>query len=113
MNINNVTVSEIVTLITVLGVISGFVFKIFSFFNMVNRTQDEIKKINVRIDFIENDRKIEKDQLIEKVEQTNTAVNLIYLAVSALIDDSISNNMESKDRLKEIKKELDGNKGII
>ena len=67
----------------------------------------------IEINFIENDRKIEKDQLIAKVEETNNAVNLLCLAVSALIDDSLLDNEESKNRLKEIKRKLDSEKEII
>ena len=113
MNFNDVTVGEIVTFITITGVICGFAYKIFSFFSKVNQNEKDIKIINNKIEFIENDRKIEKDQLIQKVEDTNNAVNLICSAVSALIDDSLLDNEESKIRLKEIKKRLDNEKEIV
>lgn len=113
MNFNDITMGEIVTFITVVGVICGFAYKIFSFFNKVNQNEKDIKIINKKIEFIENDRKIEKDQLIKKVEDTNNAVNLICSAVSALIDDSLLDNEESKNRLKEIKRKLDSEKEIV
>lgn len=113
MNFNEITVGEIVTFITITGVICGFAHKIFSFFSKVNQNEKDIKIINNKIEFIENDRKIEKDQLIQKVEDTNNAVNLICSAVSALIDDSLLDNEESKIRLKEIKKRLDNEKEIV
>ena len=113
MNFNEITVGEIVTFITITGVICGFAYKIFSFFYKVNQNEKDIKIINNKIESIENDRKIEKDQLIQKVEDTNNAVNLICSAVSALIDDSLLDNEESKIRLKEIKKRLDNEKEIV
>lgn len=113
MNFNEITIGEIVTFITVTGVICGFAYKIFSFFNRVNQAEKDIKIINNKIEFIENDRKIEKDQLVQKVEDTNNAVNLLCSAVSALIDDSLLDNEESKIRLKEMKKRLDSEKEIV
>ena len=53
------------------------------------------------------------NELIDKVEETNNAVNLICSAVSALIDDSLLDNQESKQRLREIKNKLDNRKEIV
>lgn len=113
MSFENISIGQIVTFITIVGVICGFAYKIFSFFNQVKQNKDDIKRINNKIEFIENDRKIEKDQLIGKVEETNKAVNLLCSAVSALIDDSILDNQESKQQLKQIKQKLDNKKEIV
>ena len=58
-------------------------------------------------------QKEQKTELIDKVEETNNAVNLICSAVSALIDDSLQDNQESKKRLREIKNKLDNKKEIV
>lgn len=113
MNIEDITVGQIITFIASVGAISAFAYKIFSLFNQVKINKESIKRIDHKIEFIENDRKIEKDQLIAKVEETNDAVNLLCSAVSALIDDSLLDNEESKNRLKEIKRKLDSEKEII
>ena len=113
MNFNDISVGQIITFITSTGIIAGFSYKVFSLFNQVKINKENIKQINNKIEFIENDRKIEKDQLIAKVEETNNAVNLLCSAVSALIADSLLDNEESKNRLKEIKRKLDSEKEII
>ena len=58
-------------------------------------------------------QKQQKSELIDKVEETNNAVNLICSAVSALIDDSLQDNQESKQRLRDIKNKLDNKKEIV
>ena len=55
----------------------------------------------------------QKSELIDKVEETNNAVNLICSAVSALIDDSLQDNQESKRQLRDIKQKLDNKKEIV
>ncbi len=53
----------------------------------------------------------QKDEVIDKVEETNEAVNLLCNAISALLENAISGN--NIKELEEVKEKLDNKKGII
>lgn len=113
MDFNSVSVGQIVVFITSTGVICGFLFKIFSLFSQVKQNTQMVKRAHERLDSFKKEQADQKTELIDKVEQTNTAVNLICSAVSALIDDALQNNEESKDQLRKMKHCLDNKKEII
>ena len=71
------------------------------------------ERLDVRMDNFEKVQIQQKSELIDKVEETNNAVNLICSAVSALIDDSLQDNQESKRQLRDIKQKLDNKKEIV
>lgn len=113
MNFEEINIGQIIGFITGTGIIAGFLFKIFSVFNQVNQNTKAIIQANGRIDELKQESTNQKSELVEKVEETNNAVNLICSAVSALIDDSLQDNQESKKRLREIKDKLDNKKEIV
>lgn len=113
MSFNSMTVGQIVTAITSVGIISAFMFKLFSLFSEVKQDTRSIQRAHERIDKIQEQNKQQKDELLGKVEETNNAVNLLCTAVSGLIEDALQDNDESKKQLKEIKHKLDNKKEII
>lgn len=113
MDFEGITIKEIIVFITAMGLIAGFCYKIFSFFHQVKMNSTDIKEMKKKIKSIEYTRDIEKNELLNKVDETNSAVNLICSAVSALIEDSLQDNQESKNRLIEIKRKLDNKKEIV
>lgn len=113
MNFNELSVGQIVTFITSTGIIAGFLFKIFLVFSQVKQNTQMVKRAHERIDDFKKAQENQKSELIDKVEETNNAVNLICSAVSALIDDSLQDNQESKKRLRDIKNKLDNKKEIV
>lgn len=110
---NALSVGTIISFITGTGIIAGFMYKIFSLFNQVKKNEISVQRCHERIDNLKILSENQKSELIEKVEQTNDAVNLLCSAVSALIDDSLLDNQESKKQLQEIKHKLDNKKEII
>lgn len=113
MNFNSISIGGIVTAITSVGIIVAFMFKLFSLFSEVKQDTRSIQRIHERIDKLQEQSKTQKDELFNKVEETNNAVNLICTAVSGLIEDALQDNNESKERLKKIKDKLDSKKEII
>lgn len=111
MDINQINIGEIVTFIVVTGTIVGFGYKLYSFFNQVKENTKEINKTNKRMDALEINNKTEKDDLLLKVEETNSAVNLLCSAISALIDNAITGG--NIEQLKSIKIKLDEKKEIV
>lgn len=113
MNVNEITLGQILGLITAIGVLSGFFGKFFSQIYKIKSLTEKQEKLEQRMDDFEKSQAEQKSELIDKVEETNNAVNLICSAVSALIDDSLQDNQESKQRLREIKNKLDNKKEIV
>ena len=111
--VNNMTLGGITAIIIAIGTLSGFFGKFFAQIYKIKQLGEKVEKLeNKMIDF-EKLQKNQKTELIDKVEETNNAVNLICSAVSALIDDSLQDNQESKQRLREIKNKLDNKKEIV
>lgn len=110
---NTLTIGNVISFVTGTGIIAGFMYKIFSLFNQVKKNEISVQRCHERIDNLKASSENQKSELIDKVEQTNDAVNLLCSAVSALIDDSLLDNNESKQQLREIKHKLDNKKEII
>ena len=111
--INNISLGAIVAGIVAIGVLSGFFGKFFAQIYKIKQLGEKQEKLEQRMDDFETSQAKQKSELIDKVEETNNAVNLICSAVSALIDDSLQDNQESKKRLREIKNKLDSKKEIV
>ena len=112
-SVNNITLSGIVAIIVAVGVLSGFFGKFFAQIYKIKQLGEKQKELEDRMDKYEINQNKQKSELIDKVEETNNAVNLICSAVSALIDDSLQDNQESKQRLRDIKNKLDNKKEIV
>lgn len=112
MSLNNITINDAVILITAIGIICGFFYKIFSHFNECKENKKEIDKLKEKFKVMECKRAEEKDELIRKIDVTNNAVNLLCNAISALIDNEI-NEHKDIDRLKTIKEKLDGKMELV
>ena len=114
MNFNDLNVGDIVVFITAIGVICGFFYKVFSLFNKVNSAEKLAKDAHCRIDKIKLKQEEEKNELITKVEETNTAVNLLCRAVSALINCELNeDDISNIEELKRIKQKLDDKKELV
>lgn len=114
MNFNELAIGDVVVLITSLGVICGFFYKVFSLFAKVNSTEKLAKDAHLRIDKIKLRQEEEKNELIMKVEETNIAVNLLCRAVSALINCELNeDDISNIDELKRIKQKLDDKKELV
>ena len=111
--VNNITLGGIVAMIVAVGVLAGFFGKFFAQIYKIKQLTEKQGELEKRMDDFEKSQEKQKSELIEKVEETNTAVNLICSAVSALIDDSLQDNQESKQRLRDIKIKLDNKKEIV
>lgn len=111
--VNNISLGTICAGIVAIGVLSGFFGKFFSQIYKIKQLDEKVEELEKRMDDFETTQKQQKSELIDKVEETNNAVNLICSAVSALIDDSLQDNQESKQRLREIKNKLDNKKEIV
>ncbi len=111
MNFETMTLSQLVTAIAIIGALSGAFYKVFSLIADVKYNKDSIKRLENTIDAIEQEMKMQKDELVDKVEETNTAVNLLCTAVSALLTSQISG--DNIDELKAVKQKLDAKKEII
>lgn len=112
-DINGITLGQIIGGITAIGILSGFFGKFFSQIYKIKQLSEKVEKLEAKVNEFEDTQIKQKSEILEKVEQTNTAVNLICLAVSALIDDSLQDNQETKQRLQEIKNKLDNKKEIV
>lgn len=112
-NVNGITLGQIIGMVTAIGILSGFFGKFFSQIYKIKQISEKQEKLEQRMNDFETLQKQQKSELIDKVEETNNAVNLICSAVSALIDDSLQDNQESKQRLRDIKNKLDNKKEIV
>ena len=113
MSFNEITIGQIIGMITAIGILSGFFGKFFAQIYKIKQLGEKQEKLEQRMNDFETSQEKQKTELIDKVEETNNAVNLICSAVSALIDDSLQDNQESKQRLREIKNKLDSKKEIV
>lgn len=113
MEVTNITLGQVLAIITTVGILSGFFGKFFSQIYKIKQLAEKQKELEDRMNKFEDCQAKQKSELIDKVEETNNAVNLICSAVSALIDDSLQDNQESKQRLREIKNKLDSKKEIV
>ena len=111
--VNNITLGGIVAIIVAVGVLSGFFGKFFAQIYKIKQLGEKVEELEKKMTDFETLQKQQKSELIDKVEETNKAVNLICSAVSALIDDSLQDNQESKQRLRDIKNKLDNKKEIV
>lgn len=112
MSFENITIGQIITFITCVGIICGFFYKTFALFNDIKETKKLAKDAHTRIDKIKVEHELEKNEILEKVEETNTAVNLLCHAVSALIDCELSDKT-NVDELKRVKQQLDDKRELI
>ena len=112
MDFNNITVGQIAVAITTIGIICGFLFKIFSLFNKVKENEKEIERLNAELEAMKDTNQKQKEEILSKVEETNTAVNLLCSAISAMIDNELNDN-KNKDELRLIKQKLDEKKEIV
>lgn len=112
MNFNDLTVGTIVLFITSIGIISGFFGKFFSQIYKIKQLGEKQEKLEKRMDNFENLQKEQKTELLQKVEATNTAVNLLCSAISAMIDNQLNDN-NSLEQLRDIKRKLDDKKEIV
>lgn len=112
-DVNGITLGQIIGMVTAIGILSGFFGKFFSQIYKIKQISEKQEKLERRMNDFETLQKQQKSELIDKVEETNNAVNLICSAVSALIDDSLQDNQESKQRLRDIKNKLDNKKEIV
>lgn len=108
----NWTLGQVATAITVVGVICAFLFKVFSVFNQVKQNKKEIEELKKTIENLKDENKTQKEEILAKVEETNTAVNLLCSAISAMIDNELNEN-KNKDELRNIKQKLDDKKEIV
>ena len=108
----NITLGQIAILITTIGVICGFLFKVFSIFNQVKDNQRQIQILETVIQSVKDKNERQKEEILSKVEQTNTAVNLLCSAISAMIDNQLNEN-KNLNELKIIKQKLDEKKEIV
>lgn len=111
--VNSISLGAICAGIVAIGVLSGFFGKFFAQIYKIKQLGEKQKELEDRMNKYEENQDKQKSELIDKVEETNNAVNLICSAVSALIDDSLQDNQESKQRLREIKSKLDNKKEIV
>ena len=112
-NVNGITLGQIIGMVTAIGILSGFFGKFFAQMYKIKQLGEKQEELERRMNDFETLQKQQKSELIDKVEETNNAVNLICSAVSALIDDSLQDNQESKQRLRDIKNKLDNKKEIV
>lgn len=108
----NFTLGQIATSLATIGVICGFLYKIFSAFNQIKSNKDEVDKLKAKFKLMEEANKQQKEELLAKVEETNSAVNLLCMGLSALIDNELNEN-SNKDALRAIKQRLDEKKEIV
>lgn len=112
MNINDISIGQIVTFITSVGIIAGFCYKFFSSFQQIKTNTKDIEKINKRVDEMNKKTDVQEQDILGKLEETNKAVNLVCMGVSALIDNQINDN-KNIDDLIAIKHKLDEKKEIV
>lgn len=112
MDFSNITIGQIAGGIATIGVICAFLFKVFSLFGQVKDNKREIDELRNELEKAKDMNEKQKEEILSKVNETNTAVNLLCSAISAMIDSELDND-NNKDELRTIKKELDKKKGIV
>ena len=112
MDFSNITLGQIAVGITTIGIISAFLFKVFSAFSQIKENKRQIENLSKEIELVKDENEQQKKEILSKVNETNTAVNLLCSAISAMIDSELDND-NNKDELRAIKKELDKKKGIV
>jgi len=108
----NWTLGQIAVGITTIGVIATFLFKIFTAFSRIKQNEKDIELLNKKIEKLQDQNQTQKEEILKKVEETNTAVNLLCSAISAMIDNELNDN-KNKDELRNIKQKLDEKKEIV
>lgn len=112
----NLTIGQIATDIAVIGVVSGFLYKVFTLFSKVRKNEADIAELKTsfksELERQEAANRRQKEELVEKVEETNSAVNLLCMGLSALIDNELNEN-SNKEGLRSIKQKLDERKEIV
>lgn len=112
MDLTKITLAQISAFIVAVGVLSGLFGKFFSQIYKIKQLEERMKKTEERMDGYETTQKEQKNELLDKVEQTNSAVNLLCSAISALIDNELNDN-GSAEELKRIKQKLDDKKELV
>ena len=112
MDLTKITLAQISAFILAVGVLSGLFGKFFSQIYKIKQLEERMKKTEERMDGYETTQKEQKNELLDKVEQTNSAVNLLCSAISALIDNELNDN-GSAEELKRIKQKLDDKKELV
>ena len=112
MDLTKITLAQISAFIMAVGVLSGLFGKFFSQIYKIKQLEERMKKTEERMDGYETTQKEQKNELLDKVEQTNSAVNLLCSAISALIDNELNDN-GSAEELKRIKQKLDDKKELV
>ena len=117
----NLTLGQIAGAIATIGIICAFLFKIFSAFNQIKENkealankadQSDVLALKESFVTLETAYKLQKEDLQKTVDETNAAVNLLCMALSALIDNQLTDNA-NKDELRLIKQRLDEKKEIV
>ena len=111
MDISTMPIGQLVTAIAIIGALAGAFYKVFSIISDVHYNKESIKKLKVQIQLIEDEMKHQRDEVLDKVEETNEAVNLLCSAVSALLSNAIDDN--NIEELKAVKQKLDSKKEIV
>lgn len=112
MDLTKITLAQISAFIVAVGVLSGLFGKFFSQIYKIKQLEERMKKTEERMGDYETTQKEQKNELLDKVEQTNSAVNLLCSAISALIDNELNDN-GSAEELKRIKQKLDDKKELV
>lgn len=112
MDLTKITLAQISAFIVAVGVLSGLFGKFFSQIYKIKQLEERMKKTEERMNAYETTQKEQKNELLDKVEQTNSAVNLLCSAISALIDNELNDN-GSTEELKRIKQKLDDKKELV
>ena len=112
MDLTKITLAQISAFIVAVGVLSGLFGKFFSQIYKIKQLEERMKKTEERMDGYETTQKEQKNELLDKVEQTNSAVNLLCSAISALIDNELNDN-GSAEELKRMKQKLDDKKELV
>lgn len=112
MDFNSLTIRDIITFIVGVGIICGFFYKLFSFFQQVNTNKDNIERLGKKIQDFKEMKEADREELVKKIDETNSAVNLLCSAISALIDNEITEN-GNLEELKRIKQKLDDKKELV
>lgn len=112
MDFNNITLGQVAVAIATIGAICGFLFKVFTLFSQVKENKKKLEELEKELENFKYDNDEQKKDILAKVEETNTAVNLLCSAISAMIDNELNDN-KNKDELRAIKRKLDEKKEIV
>lgn len=111
MDVSTMPIGQLVSAIAIIGALSAAFYKVFSVISDVKYNKESIKKLKLQMQSIETEMKHQRDEVLDKVEETNDAVNLLCSAVSALLSNAISD--DNIEELKQVKQKLDSKKEII